>query len=327
MPLSKQRKGEYFGKMTSLLDTYTKVFVVQVDNVGSSQMQQTRAAMRKEAEILMGKNTLMRKVLKDYLQKNPGHPYKELIPLCKGNVGFVFTNSELSQIRDKILKNRVPAPARVGAISPTDVIVPAGPTGCDPGQTAFFQTLQIATKINKGQIEILNNVPILKKGDKVGSSEATLLQKLNIKPFTYGFVISQIFDNGSVFGPEVLDITPDTLAAQFFNALSKVAALSLQIGHPTQASFPHSIANAFKTLVAVTVELENYTFERANPFKAFVKDPTAFAAASTQAAPAAAPAGGAAAPAPAAAKKEEVVEEEVDLAGGMSMFGGEGGDY
>jgi hypothetical protein len=56
-----------------------------------------------------------------------------------GNVGFVFTNSDLPKVRDMILANRVPAPARVGATAPVDVIVPAGPTGCDPGQTSFFQ--------------------------------------------------------------------------------------------------------------------------------------------------------------------------------------------
>lgn len=324
MPLSKQRKGEYFEKMIALLDTYSKVFVVEVDNVGSNQMQQTRQAMRKEGEILMGKNTLMRKIMKDYLETRPDHPYAELMPLIKGNVGFVFTNGDLSVIRDKILANRVPAPARVGSVSPIDVIVPPGPTGCDPGQTAFFQALQIATKITKGQIEITNPVHILKKGDKVGSSEAALLQKLNIRPFTYGFVISSIYDNGSIFGAEVLDITPAVLSAQFFNALSKIAAISLQIGYPTQASFPHSIAGAFKTLVAITVELENFTFAKAEPYKAFIKDPSAFA--SAVAAPAAAGAT-AAAPAAAPAPKEEA--EEVDLGGGMDMFGGgeAGGSY
>lgn len=51
MPLSKQRKSEYFEKMNTLLDTYSKVFVVQVDNVTSRQMQQTRHAMRDQAEV------------------------------------------------------------------------------------------------------------------------------------------------------------------------------------------------------------------------------------------------------------------------------------
>eukprot|EP01031_Cornospumella_fuschlensis_P013582 gene13582-16605_t len=149
MPLSKDKKEVYFARMTNMLETYGKVFVVSVDNVGSQQMNATRKMMRGTAEILMGKNTLMRKVMKSFLEANPGHFYEHIQSKMSGNVGFVFTNSDLPKVRDMILANRVPAPARVGAISPVDVVVPAGPTGCDPGQTNFFQVLQIPTKIVK----------------------------------------------------------------------------------------------------------------------------------------------------------------------------------
>jgi large subunit ribosomal protein LP0 len=323
MPLSKDKKKEYFEKMTRMLSTYDKVFVVGVDNVGSQQMNATRRQMRGKAEILMGKNTLMKKVLKDFLENNPDHFYANIEHKMTGNVGFVFTNFDLPKVRDMILANRVPAPARVGAISPVDVIVPAGPTGCDPGQTNFFQVLQIPTKIVKGQIEITTPVNLIKKGDKVGSSEAALLQKLNIRPFSYGLSIDCVFDHGSIFSVAVLDIDEAYLSSRFYEALSKVAAISLQIGYPTQASRPHSIGNAFKSLVAVTVNLDNYSFEKAQPYKDFLANPSAFASA--------APAAGSApaAAAPAAAEKPKV--EEVDaLDGGMDMFGGGGaktGDY
>lgn len=214
--------------------------------------------------------------------------------------------------------NKVPAPARVGSVAPCDVIVPPGPTGCDPGQTSFFQVLQIATKITKGQIEITTAVQILKNGDKVGSSEAALLQKLNILPFTYGLKIQTIYDNGSLFDPAVLDLTDDDLAAKFSVAVRNIAAISLKLGYPTLASLPHSIANAFKTVLSVVVKLEDFTFEKAEPFKAYIKDPSAFAAASGGGG-----GGGAAAAAaePEKKEKEKEPEEEVDLGAG-SMFGG-----
>jgi len=323
MPLSKAKKSEYFTRMTEMLSTYGKVFVVQVDNVGSQQMNATRKSMRGLAEILMGKNTLMKKVLKEFLAANPGHFYANIEHKMSGNVGFVFTNADLPKIRDLILANRVPAPARVGAISPVDVVVPAGPTGCDPGQTNFFQVLQIPTKIVKGQIEITNPVNLIKKGDKVGSSESALLSKLNIKPFSYGLAIDCVFDHGSMFSVDVLDIDEAFLSARFMDAVGRVAAISLVLGYPTQASLPHSIAGAFKHLVAITVGLDNYTFEKADPYKKFLADPSAFAVA-------AAPVAGGAAPAAAAAAPEKPKVEEVDaLDGGMDMFGGSGGggDY
>jgi hypothetical protein len=40
----------------------------------------------------------------------------------------------------------------------------------DPSQTSFFQALAIATKINKGTIEIVSDVHLIKAGDKVGGA-------------------------------------------------------------------------------------------------------------------------------------------------------------
>jgi large subunit ribosomal protein LP0 len=277
MGLSQERKVEYFSKLETLLENYTKIFLVNVDNVGSSQMQQIRFQLRSTAEVLMGKNTLMRKAFNDFIKKNPGHPLENMIPLLKGNVGFVFTNGALAEIRELIESNKVPAPARVGSIAPVDVVVPSGPTGCDPGQTAFFQTLSIGTKIQKGQIEIVSDVLLTKKGDKVGNSEAVLLQKLGIKPFAYGLVIDTVYDNGSLFNPAVLDLTEDDLCFKFVAGLRNVAAVSLELGFPTLASVPHSVANAFKTLVAIAVELDGFSFKKADPFKAYLANPSAFA--------------------------------------------------
>jgi large subunit ribosomal protein LP0 len=52
-------------------------------------------------------------------------------------------------------------------IAPKDVMVPTGPTGLDPKQTGFFQTLQIQTKIVKSQIEIIAEKQVVFKDTKV----------------------------------------------------------------------------------------------------------------------------------------------------------------
>jgi len=271
MPLSAERKAEYFDTFKNLLSTYSKCFIVEIDNVGSKQLQDTRKTLRGKAEVLMGKNTMMRKCLKEYMEENVDSPVEKLIDCCRGNVGFVFTNADLGDIRDVLESNTRPAPAKVGIIAPNDVVVPKGPTGCDPGQTAFFQTLQIATKITRGQIEMVNDTHLISTGDKVNASQAALLQKLDIAPFSYGMVLKMVYDNGSLFDAKVLEITDDILASQFCEALGVLAALSLAAGYPTQASVPHSIVNAFKMVLAVTIECATYTSAEADKVVAFMK--------------------------------------------------------
>lgn len=71
------------------------------------------------------------------------------------NVGFVFTNDDLVEVRDKLLANKKKAPARAGAVAPCAVTIPAQNTGLGPEKTSFFQALQIPTKISRGTIEIV----------------------------------------------------------------------------------------------------------------------------------------------------------------------------
>jgi len=321
MPLSAEKKQAYFERFKDLLSTYNKAFIVDIDNVGSRQLQVTRKELRGKAEVLMGKNTMMRKCIKEYVETNPGTPVEKLIEVCRGNIGFVFTNEDLGELRNTLESNTRPAPAKVGSFAPADVVVPKGPTGCDPGQTAFFQALQIGTKITRGQIEMVNDTNLIKQGEKVTASQAALLQKLGIEPFLYGVKLVSVYDNGSLFDAKVLDITDDVLASKFSAALNMLASISLSIGIPTEASVPHSLVNAFKVVLAITVGLDgSYTFDKADDVKEYLKDPSKFASAGG---------GGGGAAAEAAPEEEEEEEEEADIGGG-DMFGdggGEGGDY
>jgi len=300
-------KSNYFMKITSLFDEYPKAFIVNADNVGSKQMQKIRQALRGKAVVLMGKNTMMRKAIRGHLESNPG--LEKLLPIIKNNVGFVFTKEDLPDIRTILLENKVQAPARAGAVAPLDVKVPAQTTTLGPEKTSFFQALSIPTKITKGTIEILNEVNLIKEGDKVGSSESTLLNMLNISPFTYGLLIENVYDSGTIFSPSILDITNEDIIARFMSGVRNIAAISLQIGYPTAASVPHSLINGFKKLLAIAVETD-IDFEEANQTKEYLKDPSKFAVAAVAAAPAAGE-----------AKKEEAKKEESEESDDDMGFG------
>lgn len=309
MGRTKDEKALYFAKFKELAETYKSIIFVNVDNVSSNQMHQIRQALRSKAQILMGKNTMIRRAIKLIIAEYP--QFEKVLPLVKGNVGFVFTNADLKEVREAILTNVVSAPARAGAIAPIDVWVPAGPTGMEPGKTSFFQALNIPTKIARGSIDIVSDVHLVTADQKVGSSEATLLNMLNISPFTYGMKIISIYSDGQVFDAKILDIEEDALLASVVDSVKRIAAISLAIGFPTVASVPHSLINSYKNLLAIALATE-VTFEAAEKAKAYLANPEAFAVA---AAPAAA--SGDAAPAAAAPAEEE---EESDDDMGFGLF-------
>jgi large subunit ribosomal protein LP0 len=304
----RESKALYFQKLKNYLDTYQSIFIVNVDNVSSNQMHQIRFNLRGEAVVLMGKNTMVRRALKGMINERP--ELEKLLSFVRGNIGFVFTNSDLKEIREKIISNRVAAPARAGAIAPVDVIVPGGNTGMEPGKTSFFQALGIPTKIARGTIEIVSDVKLVTSGTKVGPSEATLLNMLGISPFTYGMGVVQVYDAGSLFSSEVLDVEESQLVANLMAAIREVASVSLAVGYPTLASVPHSVINGYKNLLAVSVA-SDYTFPGSEQIKEFIANPEAFAVAAPVAAAASndAPA--------AAAAAEESEEEDDDMGFGL----------
>lgn len=304
-----ERKTNYINHLISLCEEYSKILVVQADHVGSRQMQQVRIALRDRGVVLMGKNTLVKKGLRQQIEKNP--KLEVLLDVLKGNVGLVFTNEDPVEIKKVLEDNKVSAPARAGSVSPIRVVVPAGNTGMEPTKTSFFQALSIPTKITRGTVEIINDYELLQPGDKVGSSEATLLQMLNIKPFFYGLEVEWVYDDGAFFNASVLDLSDDILEEKFRAGVSNLAALSLQIGYPTEASIPHSIINSFKDMLALAINTD-IEFEKANEIKEYLKDPSKFAVA-------AAPAAGGAAAAEEAPQEESEDESDEDM--GMDLFG------
>ncbi|KAI0482809.1 60S acidic ribosomal protein P0 [Xylariaceae sp. FL0804] len=309
MGANKQKKAEYFPKLKGLLEDYKSVFIVTVDNVSSQQMHEVRQSLRDDAVVLMGKNTMVRRALKTFIPDSP--EYERLLPHVKGNVGFVFTNGDLKTIRDKILDNKVAAPARAGAVAPADVWVPAGNTGMEPGKTSFFQALGVPTKIARGTIEITTDLKLVEAGLRVGPSEATLLNMLNISPFTYGLGVAQVYDDGNCFPPSVLDIGEEQLLKSFTGAITTIAALSLAINFPTLPSIVHSLVNSYKKVLAVAIETD-FSWPEIEELKDRIANPDAYAAAAPAASAAAAD----------APKEEEKKEESEAEESGDEGFGG-----
>ncbi|KAF8670414.1 hypothetical protein HU200_050721 [Digitaria exilis] len=212
-----------------------------------------------------------------YAEKTGNRTFDPLMDLLVGNVGLIFTKGDLKEVREEVLN--------------------------------------IPTKINKGTVEIITPVELIKKGDKVGSSESALLAKLGIRPFSYGLQITNVYEDGSVFSPEVLDLTEEDLIEKFATGVSMVASLSLALSYPTLAAAPHMFINGYKNVLAVTVETD-YSYPHADKIKEYLKDPSKFAVA----APVAAVDSGAAAAPKEEEKKAEEPAEESDDDMGFSLF-------
>jgi len=183
----------------------------------------------------------------------------------------------------------------------------------EPGKTSFFQALGVPTKIARGTIEITTDLKLVEAGSKVGASEATLLNMLNISPFTYGMGISQVYDDGNCFPPGVLDIEESQLLKAFATAINTVACLSLAINFPTLPSVMHSLVNSYKKVLAVAVGTE-YSWPEIEQLKDRIANPDQYAGAAAAETIAEAPTE--------AVKEEEEAPKSEEEESGDEGFGG-----
>jgi len=320
------KKEAYWVRLQMVAQKYQNVLFVDADNVSSKQISNLRKKLRGiGAYMIMGKNTLMKACLtevntapqegdddyeerKKNWQHNPN--IEKIITQLKGNTNLIFSNGDLGEVKAVLDAEIRPSPAKNGMIAPLDVSIPAGPTGLDPKQTSFFQNLEIQTKIVKAQIEIVQAKQVITKGDKIGGTQAQLLDKLKIYPFEYKMEVRKVLQDGSMFDPAVLDLDDATILAKFRNGVSAQASLSIGIGCPSACSAPHTLLTGFKNLVALSLST-GFKFDQAEAMLNAAKNAPA--------------AGGAVAKTEAVAVVEEKKEEEEDV--DMGGLFGDDDDY
>lgn len=192
---------------------------------------------------------------------------EKILTQLRGNTSIIFAKGDLLEVKAALDSQVREAPARVGSIAPKDVTIKAGPTGIDPAQTSFFQKLNIATKIVKAKIEIINDFQIITEGDKVTPGQSALLDKLKIRPFEFKMTVKRVMMDGNLFEPQCLSISEDDVLAAFSRGVGQLTACSLGSGYVVPSSAPHLILHSFRMLAAVTYATD-YSFPEAAAMKA-----------------------------------------------------------
>ncbi len=65
-----------------------------------------------------------------------------------------------------------------------------------------------------------------------------------------------MYEDGTVYSSDILDMNQDALLGKFFNGVRQLAAVSLAISYPTAASVSHSINFAYKQVLAIALQTE-----------------------------------------------------------------------
>jgi len=274
-------KTEVIDKLVALTKKYSVIAVADLEKVRSFQIQEIRKKLRGRVEILVAKNTLVKKAA-GLLEKERTN-FTEFSEALTGSRVLLFTNMNPYELIILLNKNKVRVPAKVGDIATGEIVVPGGNTGLAPGPViSEFGEAKVPTKIESGSIWVVRDTVVAEKGDTISPKLISVLSKLGIKPMEAGLSLVQAYDAGLVLTSEDLAfdleqfrknvqqaaeeargvaveagiVLPETAPLILGKAHRQALALSIQADYPTRENIIDIIKNAYVEMAALSKKIE-----------------------------------------------------------------------
>jgi large subunit ribosomal protein L10 len=242
MPLARSKKPQIVEEIKRLIASSRTIGVLDMTKLKAGQAFKIKNAIAADARIKMARKPLLRRALKE-----SGKPdIENVLDKAGGSAMLIFSDSDPFKLYALIKKNRAKAAAKAGDVVSSDVIVPKGPTGLAPGPAiTALQKAGLKTRVEAGKIAVAEDKKVLKAGETVTADVAATLQLLGIQPIEVGLSMPAAWEDGMIYGREILDVSPDEYAKQVVAAAQAAMNLSVNIAWPTKDNATLLLQKAF----------------------------------------------------------------------------------
>ncbi len=245
-------KQEEIDEFRRLIQEHDAVGVVNVAGIASRQFQKVRKNLHGDAEVRVGRNTLMRRALEE-------EGKDDLVEHVSGQSGLLFTDDNPFALYRKIEEGKSPAPIKGGQVAPNDVVVPEGDTGFDPGPfVGDLQQIGVAARIDDGSIKVTEDSVVVEEGEEASDEVAEVLAKLEIEPIEVGLDLRVLMEDGVLFDPDTLDIDLEGYRDDLQAAASRAFNLGVEAGVANETTVPAMLSKAQGEAVSLGVEASVY---------------------------------------------------------------------
>jgi len=228
------------------------VAIVDMHGIPGQQIQSMRAGLRAHAKLKMTKNNLMLLAIDEAAKQKPG--IEGLKDAIHGQCAIVSTDIDPFKLYKKLEATMTPAPAKPGEIAPCDITVFKGPTPFGPGPIiGELQKLGLPAAIDAGKIVVKKDTTLVKAGEPIPANVAAMLPKLEILPMIVGMDLRVAYEEGVIYGPDVLAIPEGYYESMFATAASNAFGLAVEIAYASDVTINALIAKAFRETMALSV--------------------------------------------------------------------------
>lgn len=246
-------KKEIVKQLVMLMKKYDMVGIVDMENLPAQQLQKMREKLRDKVTILMTKKRIMKIAFEEV--KKDKQDIDKLVDHFKGMPALVFTDQNPFILYKELKKNTSSAPAKAGQTAPKDIEVKAGPTSFAPGPIiGELGAFGIKTAVEGGKIAIKDDVVVCKEGEEISGKLAGILTRMGIEPMEVGLNVQAIYEDGTIFEKNVLDVDEDEFMASIRSAASSAFSLSVEISFITKDNIEYLLTKAVQESHSLSIE-------------------------------------------------------------------------
>ena len=223
MFLTKTKKQEIVATLVKEINAAETIAVASNESLPSRQYNAVKKKTRGKAAFHLARLTLLQRAIG---QSNKKEQLKELQKHLGNGSILVISSLDAFKLYKLFKQSRSKTGAKPGAIAPADIIVPAGETNLAPGPVLTeLKQAKIDARIQGPKVVIGKDATVARKGEAISDAVAKILNKLGIEPFEVGLAVKAVYDHGTLYAGEALDI--DETAFKEKLALAYQQALSL----------------------------------------------------------------------------------------------------
>lgn len=217
-------KKEIVSKLVGWIKEYPIIAVVNMENLPAPQLQTMRAQLRKGFLITMTKRRLIKIAFEQSKSSKKG--IENLEAHLGGMPALIFTKENPFKLSKTLQKSKSPAPAKAGQTAPRDIMVSKGATSFAPGPIiGELAVAGIKSGVENGKVAIKEDTVVVKAGDKIKPKTAEILTRLGIQPMEVGLDLVAVYENGLIYGRDVLAVDEK----EYMNRLSNATRWSFNL--------------------------------------------------------------------------------------------------
>ncbi len=257
-----ESKKETVKELTNLIKEKRTILIASIKNIPASQFQEISKKLRGKAIVKVPKKNLIFRAL----EHSEDGKLKEIENQIQSDVAVLFSDMDCFELAAELVKNKTPAKAKAGQEAPEDIEVPAGPTELVPGPAiSELGALGIQIQIDKGKINIKEPKIVAKKGTKISSGAADIMNKLDIKPFTISLIPLAGYDSHEKKLYLEIKIDREKTVADMKKAFGKALPFAVAIGYTCKDTISFLIQKAGRHELAISKLTNAQTAETVQP--------------------------------------------------------------